>query len=409
MNIFHLLNRFRQSPGQGKWASDAREHYRRGNQFFDSRLWDRAGEEWRRAAGLWRHTGAGSKKIDPRLLNLQAFLVLLLTVLGIYIAIFTVFSRDSFDMIMLTGSGYDNRSWWEQFMDTGREQQGAGRKMGVREWWQSFKRRMQGGQEKQLARRRGRRPSIDKRWEELLRRHGRRGPFYSFDLDYNVISGYGLSRMGDYEEALKAFQRGIEATGREDRAKLADLYQGLANAHYYRGYHLQEDGLARYDLDFVRLSSHAYEKSVGYQSRSVSYGNLGWMYFLLGDYELAGDFSRKALGLNSSLEYVRLNLGLIYLAQERIYDAFDIYKNVIRRNPPSEVYMGGINDLRELVRDNAGKFPFAQLMIGLLELKKGDFGNSRRALERFLTSPFIGRSWRSLAMKVLQDMDTRGL
>jgi tetratricopeptide (TPR) repeat protein len=409
MSIFDFIARSRRIPRQSQLASDAREHYRRGNRFFDSRLWDKAGEEWRKATGMWRHADAGSTRKGVQFLNLRAVLVLLLTVLAIYIAIFSLFPRDPSEMIMLTGNGFDNRSWWEQFLNTGREQQGSGRKMGVREWWQSFKRRMQGGQVQQLARRRGGRPSIDKRWEELLRRHGRRGPFYTFELDYNVISGYGLSRMGDYEEALRAFEKGIEATQWDERAKLADLYQGLANAHYYRGYHLQENGLARYELDFVRKSSHAYEKSVGYQPRPVSYGNLGWMYFLLGDFDLAGDFSRKALGLNSNLEYVRLNLGLIYLAQEKIYDAFEVYTSVIRRNPASEVYLGGINDLREITRDNPGKYPFAQLMIGLLELKKGDFGNGRRALERFLTSPFIGQSWRSMASRVLQDMDTRGL
>ncbi len=159
----------------------------------------------------------------------------------------------------------------------------------------------------------------------------------------------------------------------------------------------------------MRKSYHAYEKSVVYQTSPVSYGNLGWMYFLLGDYDLAGDFSRKALSLNASLEYVRLNLGLVYLAQEKIYDAFEVYTSVIRRNPPSDVYLGGINDLRELTRDNPGKYPFARLMIGVLELKKGNYGNGRRALERFLASPFIGRSWRSMASRVLEDMDTRGL
>lgn len=409
MSIFDFIARSRRTPPQGQLASAAKEHYRRGNQFFDSRLWNKAGEEWRKATGIWRHADAGSARRGAQYLNLRAVLVLLLTVLGVYIAIFTLFPRDPSEMIMLTGNGFDNRSWWEQFLNTGREQQGSGRKMGVREWWQSFKRRMQGGQEQQLARRRFGRPSIDKRWEELLRRHGRRGPFNSFELDYNVISGYGLSRMGDYEEALRAFEKGIEATRRDERGKLADLYQGLANTHYYRGYHLQENGLARYELEFVRKSSHAYEKSVGYQPRPVSYGNLGWMYFLLGDYELAGDFSRKALSLNASLEYVRLNLGLVYLAQEKIYDAFEVYTSVIRRNPPSDVYLGGINDLRELTRDNPGKYPFARLMIGVLELKKGNYGNGRRALERFLASPFIGRSWRSLASRVLKDMDTRGL
>ncbi|NIP74384.1 MAG: hypothetical protein GWO16_15880, partial [Gammaproteobacteria bacterium] len=123
----------------------------------------------------------------------------------------------------------------------------------------------------------------DERWEQLLRRYGRWGPYFNFELDYNVVSGYGLSRMDDYAEAVRVFEAGIAKARRPEQ--LADLYQGLANAHYYQGYRLQPNGLADYDLYFVRKSTEAYEASVRYQPRPISYGNLGWMYFLLGDYD----------------------------------------------------------------------------------------------------------------------------
>jgi tetratricopeptide (TPR) repeat protein len=383
---------------------NAQLHYQRGNRFYDLATWDRALEEWRRAAGLWGLARATGRLVVPRLLHLRAVLGLLLTVVLVYVAVFTFFPRDPFELFMLSGGGgFDNRSWWERFLDNGRPQAGDGHKMGIREWWERFRQNLEGGDGDQVAKGGRGRPGIDKRWEELLRRYGRWGPFYNFELDYNVIAGYGLSRMGDYTRAVEVFERGIGQAHRPE--KLADLYQGLANAHYYEGYRLQPDGLARYDLYFVRKSTEAYEQSLRFQPRPVSYGNLGWMYFLLGDYERSSEFSRRALEMDSSLEYVRLNLGLTYLMQGKDYDAFDVYRTVIRRNPPDDVFMGGINDLREVLRDHPGREPFAHLIVALLALKRGDYTQARDSLVRFNANPGVGQAWRGLAQRLLRDMD----
>jgi tetratricopeptide (TPR) repeat protein len=397
-------------PGNPAEAAVRRElqrsaqlHYRRGNRFYDTQAWDKALEEWRSAAGLWQLARATGRLVARRLLHLRAALALLLTVLLVYVAVFTLVPRDPFEMFMLSGGGgFDTRSWWERMLDNGRPQPGDGHKMGIREWWERFRRDLQGRDGSQVAGSGNGRPGIDARWEELLRRYGRWGPFFNYELDYNVISGYGLSRMGDYARAVEVFQQGIEHTHQPE--KLADLYQGLANAHYYEGYRLQPNGLAKYDLYFVRKSTEAYERSVRYQPRPVSYGNLGWMYFLLGDFRRAEEFSRRALDMDASLEYVRLNLGLTYLMENKVYDAFEVYRTVIRRNPPDDVYMGGINDLREVVRDNPGRHPFAYLMIGLLAVKRGDYTEARDALNRFNANPLVGQEWRGMAQRLLRDM-----
>ncbi|HKI97762.1 MAG TPA: tetratricopeptide repeat protein [bacterium] len=379
-------------------------HYQRGNRFYDSAAWDRALHEWRSASRMWALARVTGRLVARRLMHLRAALALLLTVAVVYAAVFTFFPRAPFELFLLSGGGtFDTRSWWERFLDNGRPQPGDTHKMGMREWWEHFRRSLEGGDGGQVAGRGEGRPGIDRHWEELLRRYGRWGPFFNYELDYNVIAGYGLSRMGDYSRAVDVFQRGIEHTS--EPAKLADLYQGLANAHYYQGYRLQPDGLAKYDLYYVRKSTEAYEKSVHYQPRPVSYGNLGWMYFLLGDYARSERYSRRALQMDASLEYVRLNLGLTYLMQNQIYDAFDVYRSVIRRNPSSDVFAGGINDLREVVRDHPGRKPYAYLMIGMLALKEGDYTQARDALSRFNASPLVSQTWRDLARRLLRDMD----
>ena len=386
---------------------DAQRHYRQGNRFFHSQAWEPALAEWRRAAEGWRLARARGRRLAGRLIHLRAAAAFLLIVLAVYWALFSFFPRDSFEIFMLSSSASDNRSWWERFLDNGRSQPDGGHKMGVREWWERFKRRLRDGRREQTARRQGARPKIDERWEELLRRYGQWGPLAHSELDFNLVSGYGLSRLGDYSNSVKVFEKGVNQAERP--GNLADLYQGLANAHYYEGYRLQPNGLAKYDLVQVRKSLKAYHQAVKLEERPVAYGNLGWMYYLLKDYQRAGEFSRQALSLNPGLEYVRLNLGLIYLMQDKVYDSFDVYRRFIQRNPSKEVYMGGINDLREVIRDHPARYPFAYLMKGLLTLKQGDYGEARDALSRFQASPFVGQSWRAFAARLLRDMDTAGL
>lgn len=379
----------------------ALEHYRQGNRWFDLKAWDRALEEWRRSTALWNLARRTGRTVARPFVHLRAVVLFLLTVLLVYNAIYTLFPRNPFELMLLSGGPADGRSWWERWLDTGRPRGAEGERMELREWWDLLRQHWS-GEGGPLARRGGR-PGLDERWEELLRRYGRWGPAAAGDLNYHVIAGYGLSRMGEYEAAVAAFEKGLEKA--QAPAQLAELYQGLANTHYYQGYKLQPDGLATYDLALVRKATQAYERSTQYETRPLSFGNLGWMYFLLGDYKRAESYSRRALNLDPTLDYVRLNLGLIYLFQNRLQESFNAYRDVIRRNPPAETYLGGINDLREVLRDRPGQFPFADLALGMLALKSGAYGQAQEALSRFTTAPNVPERWRGLGVRLLQTMD----
>ncbi len=384
----------------------AESHYFQGNRFFELKLWDRAVAEWRRAAQLW-HPAQAAPRPRRHFAHLRAALLVVLTAVVVHQMLFVFFPRNAFEMIMLGQGDNSNRGWWERFLDTGRPQMGSSHKMTVREWWARFKSRLEGQEKAEVARDRAVRPSVSKRWAELLRRYGRWGPLASWELDYAVISGNGLSRLGEYDSAIAVLEKEI---GQERQPeKLADLYQGVANAHYYQGYHLQQGGTATYDLSQVRKAAAAYEKSTSNLARPLSHGNLGWMYFLLGDYEKAEDHSKRALAMSGDLHYVRLNLGLIYLAQHRLRESFESYLTVINRNPDREVFLGGITDLKELIRDRPGRHPFAYLMIGILSLKKGELGEAREFLSRFVSGPTQGSHWKNLAVQLLDEMSTAEL
>ncbi len=379
-------------------------YYSRGNRFFEMKAWDRALTEWRRAAQLWRGPEGAPERTRRLYAQARAVIALIFTVIIVYQLVFLIFPRDPFDIMLMATGQPNNRSWWDRFLDTGRPQLGQSHKMTMREWWSNLKRRLQRGQGVKIAGRRGVRPNVAERWENLLRQYGRWGLPETWDLDFAVISGNGLGQLGDYSGAVSVLEKGVRRTFQPE--KLANLFQGLANIHYYKGYHLQPDGLAIYDLGQVGKAVRAYENSLRNEPRSLSYGNLGWMMFLLGNYPEAEKNSLKALEMNGNLHYVRLNLGLIYLMQGRDWRSFQAYRSVIRRNPAPEVFMGGINDLKEILRDNPGRHSFAYLILGILSVKHGEFGQAREALQRFLTSPFQGRRWKALARRLLFDLDT---
>ena len=80
-----------------------------------------------------------------RLIHLRAVLVFLAIMILIYMMIFTIFPRSRWEMILMAGGPQQNRAWWERYLDNGRPQTpGSGHKLGVREWWEGFKKRLQG-------------------------------------------------------------------------------------------------------------------------------------------------------------------------------------------------------------------------------------------------------------------------
>lgn len=398
--------KIKQQAGQSKVdvKEEAARHYMAGNRFYRERAWQEASGAWNRAAQLWLGEGSATGSRGRRFLLLRAGLAMVVTVLMVHLMLYLLFPRNPLEMMMLSLSQDQSRNWFDRFMETGRPQPGDDHKMSFREWWSRLRDKYSDGGKKEVANNAGPRTPIPEKWAELLRRYGRWGDFYTWNMDYTVISGHGLSQLGDYDTAIRILKNGIKET--RDTENLTDLYQNLANAHYYKGYQLQPNGMARYDLRQVSLSAKAYEESLKLQPRPLSHGNLGWMYYLLGNNERSIENSLQALKLNSNLHYVRLNLGLVYLVENRLRDAFQSYLTVIRQNPGDEVFLGGITDLREVLRDNPAKHPFANMMIGLLAIKSGDLSLARNSLTRYLAAPGQNKNWRGLATSLLKEMDT---
>ncbi|MDH4122308.1 MAG: tetratricopeptide repeat protein [Deltaproteobacteria bacterium] len=382
-----------------------RDLYLEGNRLFEEGRPLEALSAWKRAGRLWQ--GVGFRVRFRAWAAARAAVMLLATVMVFYGLLFLAFPRKPEEMSMMNAQGH-RMNWWEDWLNTGRPSQEPGPRVDFRDWWYSFKQRKLLEEMRRLAQEREQqggakdfRPTVNQRWDELLRRYGRWGQSDQLSMDPRVVSGFGLGAMGSYDEAIQVLEKAAQNT--HDRADLADIYQGLANTWYYKGYILQDNGLARYDLPMVKKAAEYFEKSIVQYPHPVSYGNAGWMYFLLGDYGRAESSSFKGLAMDGSLEYIRLNLGIIHLAQARYSESFEDYHSVVSRAPDEEVYLGGLNDLKELVRDNPGKYPFAHLMIAYLSIHKGDIPESRRQLARFLMNPSPGSQWKELARRWLED------
>jgi len=381
----------------------ARLHYQRGNRFFDLRLFELALAEWRQAGWIWHVAGAPRRRPRQRLLDLRAVVLLLLTVLLIFNLVYGLFPRNVADLAVNPEetAGEEGPTWWERWLDTGHPAAPGAPSVTLREWWQRMQHRWRTGTDEpppEFAAR----PDLDERWAELVQRFRRGAP--AEPLDFHMIAGFGFIRSGDYAKAVHAFETGLQ--GAKLPRHRADLYQGLANAYYYDGYHPGADGLARYDLDRVRQAAEAYERSARAEARALSVGNLGWMYFLLGDYERAEQNSMRALGMEKNLHYVRLNLALTYLVQNRVEDAYAAYRAVIRSQPEEDVLTGGINDLREVMRDHPGSYPYADLMAGLLARAQGDLPRAEASLRKFLKAPDTSLRWRRLAEQALRNLNS---
>ena len=369
-------------------------HYQRGNQLFEANALPQAAVEWRRAGRLWQrqtsgHTGAW--------VALGAALAFLLTVYGFYALLFHVYQRSPMEMFLMN-SGGQAPNWWEEWLDTGRPLPEDSHKMDIREWWYRLSQQVNQGQEAQNAKGQpGVRTPVDKRWAELLQRYGRWGRISSGEFDISVVAGNGLSQMGDYPGAVAVLEKA--ASQSRSPSRRSEIYQALANSHYFVGYHLGPEGLATYDLKQVALAAQAYEKSIEAQPRIISYGNLGWMYFLLGQHRKAEENSLRALALDPTLEYVRLNLGLTYMVQDRLEQAYAQYVQVAHRLPTADVYLGGITDLQEVARDRGQRHPFVYFLMGFMAIHQGNPLLARQSLTRYISAPGAKEPWKEKARR----------
>jgi tetratricopeptide (TPR) repeat protein len=239
-----------------------------------------------------------------------------------------------------------------------------------------------------------------KRWLEL----SRKPQFSKGPVDYYALTGRGLFEAREFEDALSTLNDGLHYA--ESTEQLEQLYQDLGTVYYYKGYKLQPNGLAKYDLDAVRNSVESYEMALRFGEDPYLYGNLGWGYYLLGDYSSSIESSLHSLALKPDLNYARMNLGIAQLKKGDYELAFSAYASLKQHSPELDEYEGGIRDLRELQQEFPGLHPFSNFIMGLLYLQQGRHKEARTAWQKFVSQKFSEPFWQHKARLLLKKMET---
>ncbi|OFX61462.1 MAG: hypothetical protein A2046_00075 [Bacteroidetes bacterium GWA2_30_7] len=85
--------------------------------------------------------------------------------------------------------------------------------------------------------------------------------------------------------------------------------------------------------------------------KGMLYGNLGWKSFEKGEYDKCLEWSNKALTFNPVLTFVKFNIALVYLVQEKD-ESIDAYINALaavkKDKNPKGVLTGALQDIYDL-------------------------------------------------------------
>lgn len=347
-------------------------------------------------------TPSNAKPLNLNHLRWKVVGSVLLTLICLYVILFTAFPRraDPFLALINALTASQPQSAWDEFWETGRPSLGQRRYSQADEVWPLLEEMFETLLGQNDSQNQQQRKSGLEDWLERYRRL-RGGPMHP--TDYYVITGRGLFNTRRFPEAVTVFQEGLlHAKTPEQRGS---LFQEIGTTYYYQGYHLQPNGLAEYDLHMVQKSVDAYKQAIRYtEEGAYLYGNLGWGYYLLEDYDRAVEHGQRALALDPKLNYVRMNLGITFLRQHRYSESFQAYESILRFNPDALEYEGGIRDLLELERERPGRYPFIPFILGFIYKKQERYALAHEQLERFLARPFPEAFWKSQARRLLQEM-----
>ena len=384
----------------------AEQFYRLGNRFFNVNQKQAAELAWQKAVNLSgnREVAKPSEPISLNLkrLRLQTVGAILIVAVSFYVIIFALFEREP-ELFQFTTIRYSagELSFWDEWWDTGRPvKHSLSRRFGAEELWPLLKQKFINLFEKEKEVPTDELQEKLERWLELAQSpHFRRGP-----TDFYALTGRGLFEAREFDEALTTLKEGLYYA--ESPEQIEHLYQDLGTVHYYKGYKLQPDGLAQYDLKDVRNSVESYENALRFGEDPYLYGNLGWGYYLLGDYVSSVDNSLKALAMNPELNYARMNLGIAHIKQGTYKRAYAAYESLLKYSPEHDEYEGGIRDLMELQLEFPGVYPFSNFVLGQLYKHQGRNMEASEALHKFLRQNFPVAYWNHKARSLLSEMES---
>ena len=376
-----------------------------GNKFFSSKQKTAAERSWKKSKEivLEKREDNYTKNIFLKNTNTnfsKIISIILFLIICIYLCVLLFFKREPIKFQFGIGNiNSKEMSLWDEWWDTGRPfQRDTFKRYGLEELWPLINQTLADlFGEKSLSRGSDIQEKL-KDWLELSQiPKFKKGP-----TDKYALTARGLFEAREFDDAISTLIDSLNFA--EIPQEFEKIYQDLGTVYYYRGYKLGLNGLAKYNISDVRKSVESYEKALIFGEDPYLYGNLGWGYFLLNDFDSSIERSIKALSLRPELNYVRMNLGIAYLKMGNYDMSFSAYASILRFSPQIEEYEGGIRDILELQMESPGVYPFTNFLLGQLYWQQGLYKKSRSALKIFISQKFPKKIWKDRASLLLEKM-----
>lgn len=183
------------------------------------------------------------------------------------------------------------------------------------------------------------------------------------DYRMNYIYGLCLQRTGKLEEAADYYNRALQVAPEDisllstlgllyntmkkydksdeayERALKIDPENALVLNNYAYNLAVRGTNLVR-ALDMIR-------KAVQKDSKNANFlDTMGWVYYMLGEYDLAEKYTLESIALNASSAVVQEHLGDIYKSMKETEKARTQYKKALELNPSSESIKQKLENLR---------------------------------------------------------------
>ncbi|MBR10826.1 MAG: hypothetical protein CMP48_24505 [Rickettsiales bacterium] len=160
------------------------------------------------------------------------------------------------------------------------------------------------------------------------------------------------------------------------------MSQDSANHYYIKTVsQIPEFPDLEYDLAYELLQMQEYNLAVYHFLRSLSldstnsyaHGNLGWTYYLLGDYDKSIASSKKAITYNEWAYYAMFNHALAVLCKGDYNSAHQLYQEYFVRAKKSGANISGaIQDLKDLVSTSDHNDAAIDVLQGVFQLRMTD-------------------------------------
>ena len=136
----------------------------------------------------------------------------------------------------------------------------------------------------------------------------------------------------------------------------------LAIVHFQKAIDLKpEYSVAKNNLGSAYLVMKEWDKAIAvleqvtgdllYATPHFPLANLGWAYFNKKDYKKAQQYLEEALRLEPEFYIAQLNLGRVYLAAGRPYQALALFEKLAPRNPKNPVLLLNLGKAYRLLGD----------------------------------------------------------